>query len=112
MKFWQELRRRRVFRLAGLYIVGAWLVIQVADVSFPAWGLPETAIRYLFIAAIAGFPVALIFSWFYDITAQGIVRTEPAGEVESVDTRLKRADYVVLAALLVVGVAIVLGSPT
>jgi TolB-like protein len=110
VKFWQELRRRRVFRLAGLYIVGAWLVIQVADVSFPAWGLPETAIRYLFIAAIAGFPVALIFSWFYDITAQGIVRTEPAGEVESVDTRLKRADYVVLAALLVVGVAIVLGS--
>jgi TolB-like protein len=110
VKFWQELRRRRVFRLAGLYVVGAWLAIQVADISFPAWGLPETAIRYLFIAAIACFPVALIFSWFYDITPQGIVRTEPTGEGEAVDLRLKRADYVVLTALLVVGVAIVIGS--
>ncbi|MGW8369988.1 MAG: hypothetical protein ACWGPN_15095 [Gammaproteobacteria bacterium] len=110
MKLWQELRRRRVYRLAGLYVVGAWLVIQVADISFPAWGLPETAIRYLFIAAIACFPIALVFSWFYDITSQGIVRTERAGEAEPVDLGLKRADYVVLAALLVVGVGIVAGS--
>lgn len=110
MKLWHELRRRRVFRLAGLYVVGAWLVIQVADISFPAWGLPETAIRFLFIAAIACFPVALIFSWFYDITPQGIVRAEPAGEGETVDLRLKGADYVVLAALLLVGGAIVTGS--
>ena len=64
MNLWQELRRRRVFRLAGFYVVGAWLVIQVADISFPAWGLPETALRFLFIAAIAGFPIALIFGWF------------------------------------------------
>jgi len=110
VKLWHELRRRRVFRLAGLYVVGAWLVIQVADISFPAWELPDTAIRYLFIAAIACFPVALIFSWFYDITPQGIVRTEPTDEGESADLRLKRADYVLLAALLVVGVAIVIGS--
>lgn len=110
MKLWHELRRRRVFRLAGFYVVGAWLVIQVADISFPAWGLPDTAIRYLFIAAIACFPVALVFSWFYDITPQGIVRTEPTDDGESVDLRLKRADYVVLAALLLVGGAIVVGS--
>jgi len=110
VKVWQELRRRRVFRLAGLYTFGAWALIQVADVSFPAWGLPETAIRYLFIAAIAGFPVALVFSWFYDITPQGIIRTEPAGAAEAVDLRLKRVDYIVLAALLAIGVSIVLGS--
>ena len=64
MKVWQELRRRRVFRLAGLYVVGAWLVIQVADISVPAWGLPDTALRDPFIAAIGCFTVALIFSWF------------------------------------------------
>lgn len=110
MKFWHELRRRRVFRLAGFYIVGAWLVIQVADISFPAWGLPETALRFLFIAAIACFPIALIFGWFFDITPQGIVRTEPTGEAESVDLRLKPADYVILAALLAIGAAIVIGS--
>ena len=110
MKFWQELRRRRVFRLAGLYVVGAWVLIQVADVSFPAWGLPETAIRYLFVAAVTGFPVALVFGWFYDITSQGIVRTQPMGDAGAIDLRLRRADYVVLAALLAVGVAIVAGS--
>ena len=69
MKFWQDLRRRRVLRFAGLYIVGAWVVIQVADVFFPAWGIPDAALRYLFYAALACFPIALVFSWFYDITA-------------------------------------------
>jgi hypothetical protein len=85
MKFWQELRRRRVFRLAGLYIIGAWVVIQVADLSFQAWGVPESALRYLFIAAFVCFPVALVFSWYYDITPKGIVRTEAVDDSESAD---------------------------
>ena len=110
MMFWQELRRRRVYRMAGLYIVAAWLVIQVADISFPAWGVPETALRYLFIAAAACFPVALIFSWYYDITPKGIVRTESIDASEIIDLKLKRADYFVLTALLAVGLAILLGS--
>lgn len=46
MGLWQELRRRRVYRMSGFYIVGAWLIIQVADVFFPAWRLPETAVSY------------------------------------------------------------------
>jgi len=110
MKFWQELRRRRVFRMTGLYIVGAWVVIQVAEVSFEAWGVPDSALRFLFIAAFACFPVALVFSWFYDITAKGIVRTEKADVAESVDLRLKLKDYLLLAALLVIGGLILFGS--
>ena len=110
MNIWQELRRRRVFRVAGLYIVGAWLVIQVADIFFPAWGLPETALRYLFVAAAAGFPVALIFGWFYDIAPQGILRTGPAEHADVIDLSLKRSDYVILMALITIGIAIVLGS--
>jgi TolB-like protein/Tfp pilus assembly protein PilF len=107
---WQELRRRKVFRTAGLYIVGAWLVIQVADISFPAWGLPETAIRYLFVAAAGCFPFALVFGWFFDVTAEGIVRTRPADESEAVDLGLKRFDYVILAAIVAIGAAVLLGS--
>jgi len=110
VKFWQELRRRRVYRLAGLYIVGAWLVIQVADISFPAWGVPETALRHLFMAAVACFPIALIFSWLYDITSRGIVRTKAAGASEVADLSLKRADYIVLIALLAVGLSVLFGS--
>jgi len=110
MGFWQELRRRRVYRMAGFYVVGAWLVIQVADVFFPAWGLPETALRFLIIAMILCFPIALIFSWVFDITASGIVKTEPADPDEAFDNSLKRNDYVVLVALLAIGAAIVFGS--
>ena len=98
MNLWQELRRRRVFRTAGLYIVGAWLVIQVADILFSAWGLPETGLRYLFIAAAACFPVVLVFGWFFDVSAGGIVRTEPVGAGEAPDLRLRRSDYVLLLA--------------
>ena len=110
MNFWQEMRRRRVFRLAGLYIVGAWVVIEVASVFFPAWGIPDAALRYLFIAAAAGFPIALIFSWYYDITSVGVVRTQPAGTGESADLSLRRFDYVVLSALVAIGLIVVLGS--
>ena len=104
------MRRRRVYRLAGLYIVGAWVVIEVASVFFPAWGIPDAALRYLFIAAAACFPVALIFSWYYDITASGIVRTRAAHADEAVDLSLRRSDYIVLTALLAVGAAILVGS--
>ena len=110
MGFWQELRRRRVYRMAGFYVVGAWFIIQVADVFFPAWGLPETALRFLIVATILGFPLALVFSWTFDISTSGIVKTEPADPGENLDNSLKRTDYVVLAALLAIGAAIVFGS--
>jgi len=96
--------------MAGFYVVGAWLVIQVADVFFPAWGLPETAVRFLIVAAMLCFPIALVFSWTFDITTSGIVRTEPADPGEVFDNALKRTDYLVLVALLAIGAAVVFGS--
>ncbi len=105
--FIRELRRRRVFRTAGIYIVSAWLLLQVADVLFPGWGLPDAAINVLFVAALIGFPLALVFGWFYDITTHGIVRT-PSAEEEGAEMplALQRRDYLILTALGVVGVAI------
>jgi TolB-like protein/Tfp pilus assembly protein PilF len=110
VKFLHELRRRRVLRFTGLYLVGAWLVIQVADISFPAWDIPESALRYLFLAVAACFPVALVFSWHYDFTARGIVRTAPAGESQLADLSLKKSDYVILAALFVISLFVVFES--
>jgi len=110
MGFWRELRRRHVYRMSGFYIVGAWLILQVADMFFPAWGLPETALRFLIVAAILCFPIALVFSWTYDITTSGIVKTEPADPGDIFDNALKRTDYIVLVALLAIGAAIVFGS--
>jgi membrane associated rhomboid family serine protease len=73
-----ELTRRRVFRMTVIYIVAAWVVVQVASEAFPALNIPEGAIRYVWIAALIGFPVAVLFSWKYDITASGIRRTPAA----------------------------------
>ena len=110
MNLLQDLRRRRIFRMIGLYIVGAWLTIQVGATFFPAWGVPDTALRYLIVAAGLGFPVALVFSWFFDITSDGIVRTAKAKDSDTVDLKLRRPDYVILCALAVVAIAILFGS--
>ncbi len=102
MSFLRELRKRKIFRFTGLYIVGSWVVIQVADVFFPAWGVPDAALRYLFYAAIACFPIALIFSWHYDISTQGIVRTRANSHVAKERLRLGLRDYLTLFALVLV----------
>src|SRR5688572_8826989 len=62
-----ELRRRRVFRTAAAYLAGAFIVLQVADLTFEPLGLPASAYRVLIIIAAVGFPLALIASWFFDV---------------------------------------------
>ena len=78
-----ELRRRKVFRTAALYIIAAWVILQVADLGFPGLGIPDDAIRYVWVGAFLGFPLALVFGWVYQITSDGIVRTSPPGAGES-----------------------------
>jgi TolB-like protein len=107
MSFLQELRRRKVFRLAALYIVGAWVVLQVADLAFESWDIASSALRYVWLGAILGFPVALIFGWRYDITTHGIVRTPPADAGAQIDLSLRRADHIILALLMVVAVGVI-----
>jgi TolB-like protein/Tfp pilus assembly protein PilF len=109
VRFLSELRRRRVFRVAGLYVVGVWLLMQAADVLFPGWGIPDAAIRYLFWAGLLGFPVALVFGWVFEITSDGIRRTQaPDSQTElAASLPLRRADYLILAAFLgVVGLIV------
>ena len=75
-KIWAELSKRRVWRGAAAYLVVAWLVLQVADVVFPALRLPDWSMTALLGLIAAGFPVALMLSWVFDITPAGIKRTE------------------------------------
>jgi TolB-like protein/Tfp pilus assembly protein PilF len=108
-RFLKELRRRRVFRVAGLYVVAIWLVMQAADVLFPGWGIPDAAIRYLLWAGLLGFPVALVFGWVFDVSAQGIRRTQPAlSDAELLHALpLRRTDFLILGAFLLVVGAII-----
>jgi len=75
-KFFAELKRRKVYRVAVAYAVGAWLVAQVVTQIFPVFEISHWALRLMIVLLIAGFPVALVLSWAFDITPQGIKRTE------------------------------------
>ncbi len=95
-QFVREMRRRRVFRTAGFYVVGAWVLVQVIALAFQSFGIPDAALQYIWLAGIAGFPLALIFGWRYDITPHGIVRTPPSGVADTSDLSLRKPDYIVL----------------
>ncbi|HEY2143053.1 MAG TPA: hypothetical protein VGH06_01770, partial [Candidatus Udaeobacter sp.] len=70
--FFEELQRRKVYRVAAAYIVAAGFLIQMASATFPAWELPNWSLRLVIALLLIGFPIALILAWAYDITAQGI----------------------------------------
>lgn len=108
-QFIAETRRRRVFRVAALYIIAAWVILQIADVLFPTWNIPDSAKQYVLIGALLGFPLALVFGWIYDITSQGIVRTPPAQPGLEIDLTLRRSDYLILSTFVLVAGAVTVG---
>jgi len=107
MSVLQELRRRKVFRVAALYIVGAWVVLQVADLVFESWDIASSALRYVWLGAFLGFPIALVFGWRYDITTKGIVRTPPRDTDDQIDLSLHFPDYLILALLVAVAIGVI-----
>lgn len=80
--FFQELKRRKVVRVAIAYAAAAWLLIQVADVVVPAAGLPEIVLRYSLIALVVGFPTVLVLAWLFEWTPEGI-RRDPSDQTEN-----------------------------
>src|SRR5205823_9032831 len=77
--FFEELQRRKVYRVAAAYIVAAGFLIQIASAAFPAWELPNWSLRLVIVLLLIGFPIALILAWAYDITAQGVQITPTKG---------------------------------
>jgi TolB-like protein/cytochrome c-type biogenesis protein CcmH/NrfG len=72
--FFAELKRRNVYKVAVAYAVASWLLIQIATQVFPFFEIPNWAVRLVVLLLIAGFPVALVFSWAFEITPEGIKR--------------------------------------
>ena len=70
--FFEEVRRRKVYRVAAAYVIAAGGIIQLASAAFPAWELPSWTLRMLIVCLLMGFPVALMLAWAFDITADGI----------------------------------------
>src|SRR5437879_4677362 len=73
--FFEEVKRRKVYRVAVAYIIVAAGIIQLASAAFPAWELPNWALRLVIVLLLIGFPLALILGWAFDVTSQGIRAT-------------------------------------
>ena len=98
--FLRELKRRRVLHTVSLYVVGAWIALQVVEVLSGA-GLPPSTMRNLLVLLSFGFPIALIAGWFFDISKDGITKTGPLTAGEQLP-ELKFIDHALLAGLLIV----------
>jgi TolB-like protein/Flp pilus assembly protein TadD len=99
--FLAELKRRNVIRMAGLYLVGAWLLIQVASTIFPTFGAPNWLLRSAIVLLAIGFIPALIFSWVFELTPEGFKRDkERPPERASAPQARRRMDRMIIVVLV------------
>src|SRR5262245_9900831 len=111
-KFLAELKRRNVYRAAVAYGVVAWFLTQLTTQVFPFFEIPNSAVRFVVIALAVGFPIAMLLSWIYELTPEGVVRTEDLDPVEarSVQRRSGRLlDFIIIGALLLVIAMLIVG---
>jgi TolB-like protein/Tfp pilus assembly protein PilF len=106
--FFGELKRRNVYKVAVAYAVVAWLVIQATSIVLPAFEAPAWILKVIIFVSIIGFPVALIFAWAFELTPEGLKRTEDVDVSESITRRTgRKLDFLIIAVLLlVIGVLI------
>ena len=99
--FFSELKRRNVVRMAGLYLVGAWLLVQVASTVLPMFGAPEWFRAASSFCSAIGFVPALIFSWVFELTPQGLKRDEEVPPDQSIAPQTgRRMDRLIIAVLV------------
>src|SRR5438552_11131310 len=103
--FFNELKRRNVIRAAGLYLVGAWLLTQVASTVLPMFGAPDWLPRSIVILLVIGFVPTLIFSWVFELTPQGLKRDEdvPAEQSIAPQTARRMNRMIIAVPLLALG---------
>jgi hypothetical protein len=109
VSFFNELKRRNVFRVAAVYAVISWLLMQVGDVMFPALRLPEWSTTMLVAFLLLGFPVALVLAWAYERTPEGIKRSEDVDLDESITQITGRRIDLIIIAVIAVAVIFLVG---
>src|SRR6266705_3151407 len=101
MNFFAELKRRNFIRFAGLYLVGSWLIVQVASTVLPMFGAPEWLPRSIVILLVIAFGPALVFSWTFELTPHGLKRDEDVPAEQSIAPQTGRRMNSLILALLV-----------
>jgi TolB-like protein/Tfp pilus assembly protein PilF len=102
-KFLTELKRRNVYKVAIAYAVVAWLLMQIASQIFPFFEIPNWGVRLVVLLLIIGFPVAVILAWAFELTPEGIKRTEEVDLSKSIRRKTgRKLDFFIIAVLLLV----------
>jgi adenylate cyclase len=102
VSLFSELRRRNVYRIAAAYVVAAWLIIQVVETIFPAFGFDDATTRYTVIALMIGFVPAVIFAWTFEVSPKGLRLDRGIDQHAPTDPRThKRLDQIIIAVLVV-----------
>ncbi len=102
--FWQELKRRNVYRVAVTYAMTAWLLIQVASIMLPTFEIQDWALRLLIIILIIGFPIALVLAWIYEMGPSGIIKTPSAQDISPSEVEANKKPFI---SNIVIGVLLV-----
>ena len=101
-KFLAELKHRNIYRAAAVYAAVGWMLLEAADVVLPRLGLPDWTVNFVLAMVLLGFPLALVFAWIFDISPQGITRTEPMPSVSNHRfSVISIAEFVLICALVV-----------
>src|SRR5262249_18444024 len=106
--FFVELKRRNVYKVAVAYAIVGWLLIQVATQVFPFLEIPNWVVRLVIALVAIGFPIALIIAWAFELTPEGIKRTEVADEMPAAKERKKHAWIYIVVIGAVISVALFL----
>src|ERR1700736_3876818 len=104
-KFFTELKRRNVYKVAVAYIIAGWALSQGIAQVFPVFDVPNWVIRSIVVLIIVGLPIALVLAWMFELTPQGIKRTETADAMPAA-TRKKKYVWiyvVVIGSILSIG---------
>ena len=110
--FFSELKRRNVYRAAVAYGVVAWFLTQLTTQVFPFFEIPNSTVRFVVIALAVGFPIAMLLSWLYELTPEGIVRTDDLDPAQA--RTVQRAagrilDFIIIGVLLLVIAMLIVG---
>ena len=102
-RFLAELKRRNVYRAAVAYGVVAWFLTQLTTQVFPFFEIPNSAVRFVVIGLAIGFPIAMLLSWVYEFTPEGVVRTEDLDPVQARSAQRvtgRILDFIIIGVLL------------
>ena len=112
-QFWSELKRRKVFRVAAMYAATAFIIMEAGDIMLPRLGLPDWTVTFIIVLLIIGFPIAIILSWIFDLTPEGVKKTESIEVLKQQEPlsapakrRQRASDVIIVVLIVVVGILV------